>query len=57
MKPRAVFHWPWLLFWCTVGALPWLAAVAGLRALGLAPCQALAGLALVAAAGMVGILR
>jgi len=35
VKPRATFHWPWLLFWCTVGVLMWLAAFAGLRALGL----------------------
>ena len=41
MKPRATFHWPWLLFWCTVGALLWLAAIAGLRSLGLAPWQVL----------------
>ena len=50
MKPRAVFHWPWLLFWCTVGALLWLAAVAVLRALGLTPWQVAVGLALVVAA-------
>ena len=42
MKPRATFHWPWLLFWCTIGALMWLAAIAGLRALGLALWQAVA---------------
>ena len=55
MKPRATFHWPWLLFWCTVGALLWLAAIAGLRSLGLAPWQALVFLALVAGAGVVGM--
>ena len=57
MKPRATFHWSWLLFWCTVGALLWLAAVAGLRSLGLTPWQVAVGLALVAVAGMMGILR
>ena len=53
VKPRATFHWLWLLFWCIVGALLWLAAVAVLRALGLAPWQVLVFLALVAGAGMV----
>ena len=57
MKPRATFHWPWLLFWCTVGALLWLAAVAGLRALGLAPCQVLVFLALVMGAGVAWVVR
>ena len=57
MKPRATFHWPWLLFWCTVGALLWLAAVAGLRSLGLTPCQALVFLALVAGAGLAWVVR
>ena len=48
MKPRATFHWPWLLFWCTVGVLMWLAAFALLRALGLASWQAALFLALLA---------
>ena len=50
MKPRATFHWPWLLFWCLVGTLMWLAAIAFLRALGLALWQTFVVLALVAAA-------
>jgi len=50
VKPRATFHWPWLLFWCTVGVLMWLVAFALLRALGLAPWQALVFLALLAGA-------
>ena len=57
MKPRATFHWPWLLFWCTVGALLWLAAIAGLRSLGLALWQALVFLALVAGAGLAWVVR
>jgi len=57
VKPRATFHWPWLLFWCAVGALLWLVAFAGLRALGLAPWQVLVLLALVAVAGMAGMAR
>ena len=56
MKPRATFHWPWLLFWCAVSALLWLAAVAVLRALGLTPWQALVFLALVAVAGAVWVM-
>jgi len=56
VKPRATFHWPWLLFWCAVGALLWLAAVAVLRALGLTPWQALVFLALVAVAGAVWVM-
>jgi len=55
MKPRATFHWPWLLFWCLVGTLMWLAAIAFLRALGLAPWQALAVLAGVVVAGVVWV--
>ena len=47
MKPRATFHWPWLLFWSAVGLVLWAVAFAFLRALGLAPWQALAFLALV----------
>ena len=50
VKPRATFHWPWLLFWCLVGTLMWLAAIAFLRALGLAPWQALVFLALLGGA-------
>jgi len=57
MKPRATFHWSWLLFWCTVGALLWLAAVAGLRSLGLTPWQVAVGLALVAGAGLAWVVR
>jgi len=53
MKPHATFHWPWMLFWCAVSALLWLAAIAGLRALGLSPWQALAFLALVPGAVVV----
>ena len=52
MKPRATFHWPWLLFWCTIGAAMWYVAFALLRALGLAPWQVAVGLALVVGAGM-----
>jgi len=55
VKPRATFHWPWLLFWCLVGALMWLAAIAFLRALGLALWQALAVLAGVVVAGVVWV--
>ena len=56
MKPRATFHWPWLLFWCAVGVLMWLAAFALLRALGLAPWQAAVGLGVVVGAGMVWVM-
>ena len=56
MKPRATFHWPWLLFWCTIGALMWLAAIAGLRALGLALWQAVAAVGVVVGAGMVWVM-
>ena len=57
MKPRATFHWSWLLFWCTVGALLWLAAVAGLRSLGLTPWQVAVFLALLAGAGLAWVVR
>ena len=53
MKPRATFHWPWLLFWSAISLALWLAAFALLRALGLAPWQALAFLALVPGAVIV----
>jgi len=57
VKPRAVFHWTWLLFWCAVGVLMWLAAIAGLQSLGLAPWQALVFLALLAGAGLAWVVR
>ena len=47
MKPRATFHWHRLPLWCAATIVLWLAAFAFLRALGLAPWQALAFLALV----------
>lgn len=52
VKPRATFHLPALIVACIVSALLWLAAVAGLRALGLAPWQVAVFLALVAVAGI-----
>jgi len=57
VKPRAVFHWTWLLFWCAVGVLMWLAAIAGLQSLGLTPCQVAVFLALVAGAGLAWVVR
>lgn len=57
MKPRATFHWLWLAFWCAVSLGLWCAAYAGLRALGLAPWQALVELVLMATAGVAWVMR